>query len=212
MHSHTAITLTLLLLTQKQEFDPDCIRDFLQQLTPDRARVTWATRLHEQQPPPPAPQEAAREASSADASSSSDSGGLCGLATPSLCSEPIYGTLYHVQPLPQPWLQAWSNGVPIPGLHLPEVNPFVPDDLSLLSGAAAGGPKEGLPVVLLESGGVRLWQRTDLRFENPKATIVLDFQVCVRMFGVLVEVRAYMLAGVPTRSLICFAMCMCSHD
>lgn len=71
-------------------------------------------------------------------------------------------------------LQAWSNGVPIPGLHLPEVNPFVPDDLSLLP---VEGHREGLPVVLLEDGGVRLWQRTDLRFENPKATIVLDFQV-----------------------------------
>lgn len=72
------------------------------------------------------------------------------------------------------WLQAWSNGVSIPGLHLPEVNPFVPDDLSLLP---VEGPREGLPVVLLEDAGVRLWQRTDLRFENPKATIVLDFQV-----------------------------------
>jgi hypothetical protein len=50
----------------------------------------------------------------------------------------------------------------------------VPDDLAL---TAVGGPKEGLPVVLLEDGGVRLWQRTDLRFKNPKATIVLDFQV-----------------------------------
>lgn len=82
------------------------------------------------------------------------------------------------------WLQAWSNGVSIPGLHLPEVNPFVPDDLSLLP---VEGPREGLPVVLLEDAGVRLWQRTDLRFENPKATIVLDFQVRVedRREGVL---------------------------
>lgn len=51
----------------------------------------------------------------------------------------------------------------------------MPEDLSL---AAAAGPKEGLPSVLMESASLRLWQRTDLRFENPKATIVLDFQVC----------------------------------
>lgn len=82
--------------------------------------------------------------------------------------------LCAVQPLPAALLAAWSNGVPIEGLHLPEVNPFVPDDLSL---AAPEGEREGLPGVVAEDGGLRLWQRTDLRFDNPKATIVLDFQV-----------------------------------
>jgi len=139
-----------------QEFDPECIREFLDLLTPARARITWASRVHEQQDTP------------ATASTP--------LPPPQLCGEPIYGTQYDVQPLPQAWLEAWSSGRPIQGLHLPDVNPFVPDDLSL---TGAEGPKEGLPVVLLEDGGVRLWQRTDLRFENPKATIVLDFQVRV---------------------------------
>jgi hypothetical protein len=148
----------MLLLLPLQEFDPDCIRDFLNQLTPARARITHASRVHEQQQTP-------------DGASSLDP--YC-LPAPALTSEPIYGTQYDVQPLPRAWLDAWSNGAPIEGLHLPDVNPFVPDDLSL---AAAEGPREGLPDVLLEEGGVRLWQRTDLRFENPKATIVLDFQV-----------------------------------
>lgn len=144
-----------------QEFDQDCIRSFLDQLNPSRARVTWASRVHEQQ-------------QQQDEASGAPTDPLGALPPPQLCAEPIYGTQYDVQPLPQPWLALWSNGVQIQGLHLPEVNPFVPDDLAL---TAVGGPKEGLPVVLLEDGGVRLWQRTDLRFENPKATIVLDFQV-----------------------------------
>lgn len=139
-----------------QEFDPACIRDFLEQLTPSRARITWASRVHEQQQ---------QQLPATNGFS---------LPPPQLTCEAIYGTQYDVQPLPEPWLAAWSNGVQIQGLHLPDVNPFVPDDLSLVG---VGGPKEGLPVVLLEDGGVRLWQRTDLRFENPKATIVLDFQV-----------------------------------
>jgi secreted Zn-dependent insulinase-like peptidase len=145
-----------------QEFDPDCIRSFLDQLNPSRARVTWASRVHEQQ------QQQQIEASGPLTDPSA------ALPPPQLCAEPIYGTQYDVQPLPKSWLESWSNGVQIQGLHLPEVNPFVPDDLAL---TAVGGPKEGLPVVLLEDGGVRLWQRTDLRFKNPKATIVLDFQV-----------------------------------
>jgi hypothetical protein len=144
-----------------QEFDPDCIRDFLNQLTPARARITHASRVHEQQ------QQQQQQQAPEGANPS------C-LPAPALTSEPIYGTQYDVQPLPRAWLEAWSNGVAIEGLHLPDVNPFVPNDLSL---AAAEGPREGLPDVLLEEGGVRLWQRTDLRFENPKATIVLDFQV-----------------------------------
>lgn len=72
-------------------------------------------------------------------------------------------------------MDAWSNGVSIPGLHLPAANPFVPSDLSLKPDAA--GPKEGLPELLVEDPVARVWQRTDLRFESPKATIVLDFQV-----------------------------------
>jgi insulysin len=142
-----------------QEFDPACISDFLELLTPTRARITWASRAHEQQQ---------QQQQGPDASV---------LPPPKLTCEPIYGTQYDLQPLPEPWLAAWSNGAQIEGLHLPEVNPFVPDDLSLVGGGGVG-PKEGLPVVLLENGGLRLWQRTDLRFESPKATIVLDFQVC----------------------------------
>jgi hypothetical protein len=65
------------------------------------------------------------------------------------------------------------------GLHLPEPNPFVPEDLSLVppDQLAPGHTKEGLPGVLVDSGGLRLWQRTDLRFESPKATFVFDLQV-----------------------------------
>lgn len=123
-------------------------------MTPARARVTWASRVHQQQ--------------------SLSGAECCGLHPPQLCTEPIYGTQYDLQPLPQSWLEVWSNGMAIDGLHLPLSNPFVPDDLSLLP---VLGEKEGLPILLVKEAGMRLWHRTDLRFENPKGTIVLDFQV-----------------------------------
>lgn len=66
-----------------QEFDSDCIREFLDHLTPARARVTHATRLHEQQQ-----RQEGSAASAFDA---------CGLPAPQLTSEPIYGTQYDVQ-------------------------------------------------------------------------------------------------------------------
>jgi secreted Zn-dependent insulinase-like peptidase len=91
-----------------------------------------------------------------------------------LTTEPIYGTRYNVTPVPASWLATWSNAVSLPELHLPAQNPFVPDDLTL---RAAAGPREGLPELLLQNPAVRVWQRTELRFESPKSAIVLDFQV-----------------------------------
>lgn len=95
-----------------QEFDPNCIRQFLELLTPQRARVTWASRIHEQ------PSATADTGSNGSNGSSADSAGL---PPPQLCTEPIYGTLYDVQRLPEAWVADWASGQAVPGLHLPEV-------------------------------------------------------------------------------------------
>jgi secreted Zn-dependent insulinase-like peptidase len=73
-------------------------------------------------------------------------------------------------------MDAWTNSVALPGLHLPAANPFVPDDLSL---RAEIGGNEGVPELLVDGPSARVWQRTELRFGSPKATIVLDMQVRV---------------------------------
>ena len=122
----------------------------------------WATRAHELQ-------QQNGTATSTTKPTTSDNLPPCDLT-----SEPIYGTKYNVTPIPKPWMQHWTNGIPIPGLHLPSPNPFVPDDLSM---KAVVGDKEGLPDLLVQGSAARVWQRTDLRFESPKATLVLDFQV-----------------------------------
>jgi secreted Zn-dependent insulinase-like peptidase len=71
-------------------------------------------------------------------------------------------------------MDAWTNSVALPGLHLPAANPFVPDDLSLKPEI---GGKEGVPELLVDGPSARVWQRTELRFGSPKATIILDIQV-----------------------------------
>lgn len=81
-----------------QEFDPTCIRDFLQLLTPARTRITWASRTHEQTQTQASPAAAAAAPSDAPPSFV--------LPPPQLTCEPIYGTQYEVTPLPAPWLQA----------------------------------------------------------------------------------------------------------
>ncbi|WIA29727.1 hypothetical protein OEZ86_012206 [Tetradesmus obliquus] len=174
-----------------QEFDPACIHSFLELLTPQRARLTWATRSHDT-----SQQQQQQNGDSTQTAASNGNG--CGtsaapaaavLAAPELIQEPIYSTKHAVCRIPGQWMSAWTDGVALPGLHLPAANPFVPDDLSLRPEV---GEKEGVPQLLLHGPSARVWQRTELRFGSPKATIVLDIQtpaayaspesaVCVRL-------------------------------
>ena len=45
--------------------------------------------------------------------------------------EPVYSTNYSCEPLPADWLAAWEAAAE-PALHLPEPNPFISSDFSLL--------------------------------------------------------------------------------
>jgi insulysin len=105
---------------------------------------------------------------------------------------PHNATQHHTQvmPVPAAWLERWSD-ISIPTeLHLPASNPFVPTDLTLVASPeehrdsqCKGGkqqlpPRGRVPRLLTASRGVRLWHRTELRFEQPKLAVVLDFQVC----------------------------------
>uniref|UniRef100_A0A383VRB5 Peptidase M16 N-terminal domain-containing protein n=1 Tax=Tetradesmus obliquus TaxID=3088 RepID=A0A383VRB5_TETOB len=183
--------LLLALYHVPQEFDPACIHLFLELLTPQRARLTWATRSHDT-----SQQQQQQKGDSTQTAASNGNG--CGtsaapaaavLAAPELIQEPIYSTKHAVCRIPGQWMSAWTDGVALPGLHLPAANPFVPDDLSLRPEV---GEKEGVPQLLLHGPSARVWQRTELRFGSPKATIVLDIQtpaayaspesaVCVRL-------------------------------
>ncbi|WIA09647.1 hypothetical protein OEZ85_009034 [Tetradesmus obliquus] len=184
--------LLLALYHVPQEFDPACIHSFLELLTPQRARLTWATRSHDNTQQQ---QQQQNGDSTATAASTGSGCGTCAapaaavLPAPELTHEPIYGTKHAVCRIPEQWMSAWTDGVALPGLHLPAANPFVPDDLSLRPEV---GEKEGVPQLLLEGPSARVWQRTELRFGSPKATIVLDIQtpaayaspesaVCVRL-------------------------------
>jgi insulysin len=163
-----------------QEFDPNCIHSFLELLTPARARLTWATRSHESQQQQQQQGTCATDSAAPDGSSSSSSCGTSAapaaavLPPPELTQEPIYSTKYAVCRIPCQWMGAWTNSAALPGLHLPAANPFVPSDLSL---RAEAGEMEGVPQLLVDGPSARIWQRTELRFGSPKATIVLDVQV-----------------------------------
>ncbi len=61
-------------------------------------------------------------------------------------------------------------------LHLPAPNPFIPSDFSLRP-APPGAKQSDPPVLLAEDVRLRLWHKTELSFEAPKAVVNLDFQV-----------------------------------
>lgn len=56
------------------------------------------------------------------------------------------------------------------GLSLPEPNPFIPEDLSLVSGEDMGKP------VLLNESPLALWYARDTRFDTPKASLKLNLR------------------------------------
>ena len=123
-------------------------------------------------------------------------------------TEPHFKTQYWREPLPcgirEMWVSAWNEQVSPAGvaLHLPEPNPYIPDDLSLVQTdsplpppppsvpvpapavGSKGQPKrtkfhvdpEPVPTRLPESAentGLRVWHMTDPRFPVPKVGLYL---------------------------------------
>ena len=115
-----------------------------------------------------------------------------GVATDSV--SPYFEAPYRMTPIPPETVARWRNPAPAgpgtPALALPEPNPFVPGELSLIeadadadegAGAEAGestdaGPAPSHPVRVVERPGFDLWHLPDVEFGQPRA----NFRFTVR--------------------------------
>lgn len=83
--------------------------------------------------------------------------------------EPWYDAPYALSKLPASATTASSDA--IAALKLPEPNPFIPSDLTLLSGESMK-----IPTQLNQSEGLEAWYSQDLSFNSPKASYYLSLR------------------------------------
>ncbi|WP_223671157.1 insulinase family protein [Kangiella shandongensis] len=113
-------------------FDPQLIKQFLAQLTPQNLRLV---------------------VSAPDISSKT--------------KEERYDVAYTMQPLTQEQLQSWTNVKVYKAMSLPDANPYLAEDLSLVEKETAiTEPKLGY-----ENKGIRIWYENENEFGLPKAAL-----------------------------------------
>eukprot|EP00873_Tetraselmis_striata_P029260 jgi/Tetstr1/449524/TSEL_036612.t1 len=85
-------------------------------------------------------------------------------------TEPIYGTQFKSEPIAAELMEQWEVPTPSPELAMPDINPFVPTDFSIVE-----EPKILAPLVVLETELQKLWYMPDHMFMTPKAYMYVDF-------------------------------------
>jgi len=98
-------------------------------------------------------------------------------------SEPIYGTQFQKEPIPQGYLELWEAAKPGEELFLPEPNPFIPSNFDIVE----ADPLEA-PEVIASDDMYKLWYMPDKVFKTPK----------VYMYTQLVSPVAY---GTPEQAV-----------
>lgn len=88
--------------------------------------------------------------------------------------EAIYGTEYHQERISKEFMQEAKSGKPIPALHLPGPNPFVPEKLDVEKFDVKQPTIR--PELLRDSEVSRLWYKRDDRFWMPKTNVYVDLQ------------------------------------
>ncbi|CAD7703211.1 unnamed protein product [Ostreobium quekettii] len=83
--------------------------------------------------------------------------------------EAVYGTEYSCETIPEEWIKRWTNPEQDDRLHLPEPNPFVPTDFTLLN--EPGNTPH--PQDVFSGEVVKMWNAADTSFEVPKAHVYL---------------------------------------
>lgn len=89
-------------------------------------------------------------------------------------TEPIYGTEYLQQRLPEEFLKEATNGKPLPDLALPGPNEFVAEKLDVEKFVV---DKPAIrPELLVDTEISRLWYKRDDRFWLPKTNVHIDLR------------------------------------
>lgn len=90
---------------------------------------------------------------------------------PTTEQEPWYGTGYSLRSIPSAERQDWSTGRVSSSLQLPKPNPFLAEDLTLITGISTS-----VPAVIEQHPGYRLWYKLDQEFQQPRADFYFTFR------------------------------------
>jgi secreted Zn-dependent insulinase-like peptidase len=85
-----------------------------------------------------------------------------------------YNTQWQQEPLNADQLQQPVNDALASQLALPQANPFIPENLAMLSGNTMTQPEQLLSAG--DDGDIELWYASDTRFGTPKANIYLSLR------------------------------------
>lgn len=81
--------------------------------------------------------------------------------------EPWFGTMYTEMDMPAKWIELWERAEPSQEFALPEPNPFIADDFTILFTEGDVVPKH--PLKILDNELCELWYRQDDKFLLPTA-------------------------------------------
>lgn len=106
--------------------------------------------------------------------------------------EPHYGTEYSVAKLPKERVASWKNPERLEAIHYPAPNPFIPDDLTILSSDVREEP-----YALIDDQRGEFWFQQDNMFDLPKAQVSL----LIMSDEVNASLRSRLIATLYTRSI-----------
>ncbi|KAK4875109.1 hypothetical protein RN001_011531 [Aquatica leii] len=78
--------------------------------------------------------------------------------------EPWFKTQYTDREIPSDWLDCWTNAKPLPEFALPEPNPYITTDFSILP-KIKNAPE--FPQKIMDTAVIELWYRKDNKFALP---------------------------------------------
>ncbi|XP_059179179.1 nardilysin-like [Physella acuta] len=90
---------------------------------------------------------------------------------PNLCEEPWLGTKYLAQSVDDALITRLLNVSPNPELKLPDPNPYIATDFSLIKVKKSSK----YPVVVMNKDGLRMWYKKDNTYHMPNAYIYFHF-------------------------------------
>lgn len=85
--------------------------------------------------------------------------------------ETWFNAPYKTQSIATETLEAWKNVSPETGLHIPEANPFIPHDVSIIKGT-----DQMIPLPLDTANNMEVWHLPDTQFLGPQSSIYINLR------------------------------------
>lgn len=84
-----------------------------------------------------------------------------------------FGTEYTEMDMPSKWISLWENAKPFPEFTMPEPNPFITDDFTILYDNTTDLPNNERKI--LENDLCELWFRQGDKVPLPTASYIFEF-------------------------------------